>query len=204
MNSIVLNHLGRRFNRDWIFREVNLQFVPDFYAILGHNGSGKSTLLNIISGQLAPSEGDISLKINDNLVSFENYFKHIAWVAPYTELPEELSLKEFFNFHFSIKNGAISDVQEFAEEALLSKELNKAIRFFSSGMKQRLKLLTAFATHSEVLLLDEPLSNLDVTGEIWFFNMLNRYANGKIVLVASNQEREYSMCNHRIDLTAFK
>ncbi len=204
MNKISLENLGRRFNRDWIFRGINYQFTPDCYALLGHNGSGKSTLLHLISGQLTPSEGIVRLEINDHLVSPENVYQHIAWVAPYTELPEELSLREFFDFHFSVKTGLLSDASAFAEQALLPNELNKPIRHFSSGMKQRVKLLTALTTVSEVLMLDEPLSNLDEAGEAWYFQMLHLYSNSRIVLIASNQEREYSICNHRIDITAFK
>lgn len=204
MNSISLNNLGRRFNRDWIFRNVNFRFTTGFYALLGHNGSGKSTLLSLISGQLSPTEGEVTLSINQNSISIENFFQHIAWVAPYTELPEELSLKEFFEFHFSIRAGKIANVNEFAELAMLPNDLDKAIRHFSSGMKQRLKLLTALISNTEVLLLDEPLSNLDDKGEAWYFNMLDRFSHNKIVLIASNQEREYSMCDHKIDITDFK
>ena len=72
MNKISLENLGRRFNRDWIFRGINYQFTPDCYALLGHNGSGKSTLLHLISGQLTPSEGIVRLEINDHPVSPES------------------------------------------------------------------------------------------------------------------------------------
>jgi ABC-type multidrug transport system ATPase subunit len=88
--------------------------------------------------------------------------------------------------------------------AMLADHRFKVIRHFSSGMKQRVKLITALTTQSLLLLLDEPLSNLDETGESWFFRMLNQFGSERIVIVARYQEREYSVCNHRLDITAYK
>lgn len=204
MNSLTAKNLGRRFNQDWIFREFNFEFLPDYYALLGHNGSGKSTLLQLLSGQLTPSEGAVSLKINGIQVQIEDFYRQIAWVAPYTELPEELTLDEFWKFHFGIRKSNIQEISMLAELAMLKQHRGKAIKHFSSGMKQRVKLLTALTTDASVLLLDEPLSNLDEEGEAWYLNKLNQFGANRIVIIASNQEREYRICNHQIDITAFK
>ncbi len=204
MNRLLAENLGRRFNQDWIFKGFHYEFTPDYYALLGHNGSGKSTLLHLLCGQLSPSEGKISLKHQGIEVPVEGFYQHVAWVAPYTELPEELTLDEFWRFHFSIRKGLIHNFETLASMAMLADHRFKAIRHFSSGMKQRVKLITALTTQSLLLLLDEPLSNLDETGESWFFRMLNQFGSERIVIVASNQEREYSVCNHRLDITAYK
>ncbi|OYY04810.1 MAG: ABC transporter ATP-binding protein, partial [Sphingobacteriia bacterium 35-40-5] len=88
--KINLEHIGRRFNREWIFRDVNYVFESgSSYAILGANGAGKSTILQVISGSLTSSEGTISYTREGVLLNPENVFEHLSMAAPYLELIEE-------------------------------------------------------------------------------------------------------------------
>ena len=94
--SLSLINIAKKFNRDWVFRNANYQFeIPGSYVIQGPNGSGKSTLLKILSGFLTPTEGELKLQINSNHIGTENWSNHIAYVAPYYELIEEMYLEEF-------------------------------------------------------------------------------------------------------------
>src|ERR1700756_1951813 len=102
--KILLENIGRRFNRDWIFREVNYTFQSgSIYAVLGPNGSGKSTLLQVLNGSLGPSAGNISYTFNDRPVEVEAVFQHLSLAAPYLELIEDFSLNEMIDFHFKFK-----------------------------------------------------------------------------------------------------
>jgi ABC-type multidrug transport system ATPase subunit len=97
--KIRLSDVGKRFNREWIFRHATVEFTAGTaYAITGANGSGKSTLLQTVCGLLQPSEGTISYSENDQPVAVENAFQHISFCAPYLEVIEEMSLAEFFSF----------------------------------------------------------------------------------------------------------
>ena len=90
--KIELSDIGKRFNRDWIFKNVRAEFVAGkMYALLGHNGSGKSTLLKVISGHLSPSEGKITWADQKN-IDREDIFRHVSLCAPYLDLIEELDL----------------------------------------------------------------------------------------------------------------
>jgi len=144
--KISLENIGRRFNRDWIFRGIDHKFVSgEIYAILGPNGSGKSTLLQVLNGSLAPSAGKISYFCDENPVEIEAVYKHLSLAAPYLELIEEFTLDEMTDFHFkfkSYKDGI--DKNELINLLAMPGSKNKLIKYFSSGMKQRLKLALAF------------------------------------------------------------
>ena len=81
---------------------------------------------------------------------------------------------------------------------------NKQIRNFSSGMKQRLKLALAFCADTPLLMLDEPTSNLDAQGVDWYLSLVEKYAAGRLTIICSNQEHEYSFCQHRLSITDYK
>src|SRR5690606_37770533 len=104
MLKIKLDDIGRRFNRDWIFKHINYEFNQgNSYAILGPNGSGKSTLLQVLAGSLSPSQGKISYFKNDRPIEIESVFRHLALAAPYLELFEEFTLRELITYHFRFK-----------------------------------------------------------------------------------------------------
>src|ERR1700712_2344690 len=102
--KITLNNIGRRFNRDWIFRNIDYTFTSgETYAILGPNGSGKSTLLQVLNGSLVPSAGNISYSLGDQTIEAEAVFKQLSLAAPYLELIEEFTMDEMTDFHFKFK-----------------------------------------------------------------------------------------------------
>ena len=160
---ISLTDAGKRFNREWIFRHVQQDFTDGRkYAITGPNGSGKSTLLQVIAGAITPSEGSISYMTDSGPVAPENQFSKMSFCAPYLELIEEMTATEFLSFHEQFKSFFPGMTQEIIlSETGLSNAANKQIRYYSSGMKQRMKLAQAIFTDTPVLFLDEPCTNLD-------------------------------------------
>ncbi|TAH03936.1 MAG: ATP-binding cassette domain-containing protein [Sphingobacteriales bacterium] len=204
--QISLENLGRRFNREWIFKGVNYQFVNNqAYAILGINGSGKSTLLQVISGALTPSIGNLTYSNNGKIIAPENYYNSISLATPYLELIEEFTLNEVLDFHFKFKI-RIEHLKNSDIISLLGmkQQQHKFIKYFSSGMKQRVKLALAFCAQTPVLLLDEPTSNLDVQGVAWYHTMINQFTANRITLICSNQSNEYSFCNAQLNLADYK
>ena len=177
------------------------------YAITGSNGSGKSTLLRIISGSLPASEGTITYKgKNESVISPDLWPRHIAYAAPYLEVIEEFTLKELLEFHFSFKSTAdgIDSAPALAEKMYLQDSLRKQIKYFSSGMKQRLKLGLAFFTKTDILFLDEPTSNLDFSGIDWYLAQIEEIKKGRLLIICSNQPNEYSFCDYVMDISSYK
>jgi ABC-type multidrug transport system ATPase subunit len=204
--KITLQNIGRRFNRDWIFQGINYTFtLGETYAILGPNGSGKSTLLSVLNGSLSPSAGSINYFWQDKPVEVEQVFKQLSLAAPYLELIEEFTLFEMIDFHFKFK-AYRQGINRDAIISLLNMEesRNKLIKYFSSGMKQRLKLALAFCSDTPMLMLDEPTSNLDIQGVDWYLSLVQQFAANRLTIICSNQDHEYSFCKQRLNISDYK
>lgn len=201
--QISLHNTGKRYNREWIFRKVDYVFEPNLaYAITGPNGSGKSTLLQVIAGALQHNSGSLTYTTEAGN-QIEEPYAHIAFAAPYLDLIEEMTATEFLDFHEKFKPLTHS-IPAILKEVNLENAADKQIRYFSSGMKQRLKLAQAFFTNAPVLLLDEPTSNLDKEGINLYQKLIKGQQGKKLIIISSNDMQEYDFCNEVIDIVAYK
>ena len=190
--QIEAQHLSKRYNREWIFRELSHQFENNSRTgIIGSNGSGKSTLLKILSAAELPSEGKLSYNKNSKALKHENVYKQLSFAAPYMDLPEQLNPVELFHFHSTFKpfQNQLS-LNAFLELVYLVDSKNKAIKYFSSGMKQRLKLGLAICSTSSLLILDEPCSNLDKAGVELYWKLLKEFGKERTILIGSNEQAD--------------
>jgi ABC-type multidrug transport system ATPase subunit len=200
--QISLQQASKRFNKEWIFRNLDYTFeAGQHYALIGNNGSGKSTLLQIIAGYSSLTKGKIDWSENDH----STIFKQLSFAAPYLELIEEFTLEEQINFHFQFKKLLTGTNKETLLETLgLKGAQHKAIKYFSSGMKQRVKLALAVFSDTSLLLLDEPTANLDEQGIAWYRSLISQYGVNRTLVVCSNQQHEYDYCRHHIQLADYK
>ncbi len=203
--NIKLTNLGKRYNRDWIFRNLNFQFdITKHYAITGPNGSGKSTLLQIIAGSVIYNEGEIEYH-HQQKIEPEKIFKKISFTSPSFELVEEMTLVEFFNFHHKMKGWLPeTDSKQIISLLNLENSAHKQLRYFSSGMKQRVKLAQAIFSDVPAVLLDEPTTNLDEEGVKLYKKLVETYCQERLVIVSSNDQNEYSFCEESIDMLRYK
>jgi ABC-type multidrug transport system ATPase subunit len=204
---IILQNTGKKYTSEWIFRNLDYTFSGNHaYAILGRNGSGKSTLLQVISGNLHATEGTIAYMDGQKKIPDQKIFRHLAIVAPYQELIEEFTLDEMVRFHFSFKKLLPGFTLNDATEMLGFRVRNhKVIRQFSSGMKQRVKLLLAFLSDVPLLLLDEPTMNLDHTGMEWYLQLAGNYRKDRLLIICSNQRKqETGFCSDEIRIEEYK
>lgn len=202
-----LNAVAKHFNDHIIFSGINQNIESGKnYVILGGNGSGKSTLLKTIVGGVSVSEGSIEYTFNNKIVDYKDLHKHIAFCSPYMELIEEFSFAELISFQEKFKPFQKDlNAQQILELSGLNRIGDKPIRNFSSGMKQRVKLCLAIFSNVPLLLLDEPTSNLDPKGKAWYKEILNKHAQDKTVIVASNfLEEEFPEQPIFIELSNYK
>lgn len=204
--KILLTDAGKRYNREWIFRKFSHSFeTSNSYAITGANGSGKSTLLQIISGAILLNEGQITIIDKERITDPQKHFQYISFAAPYLDLIEEMTAKEFLHFHHHYKPFQTGlDTDSILDLLGLQKSANKQIRYFSSGMKQRMKLAQSILTDVPFTLLDEPCTNLDKNGIELYHHLINTFAKNKCIIVSSNDENEFGFCKERIDITDYK
>ncbi len=215
MISISLNNIGKKFNREWIFRNLNYHILAnDKLVILGGNGSGKSTLLQIISGFVSPNEGTIeasqpSQTVKQPIINQQSSIlnpQHISFASPYIQLIEDFTLTEIIE-HSSLFKPFINKLSttQIIEMIELSHAKNKFIKQFSSGMKQRLKLGLAILADTPLLLLDEPVSNLDKNAIEWYKNLILNYTTNRTVIVCSNAiTQEHFFCTKQLNVSDFK
>lgn len=204
--TILLSDVGKRYNREWIFRHFNYEFkIGNAYAITGNNGSGKSTLLQVISGAIQHSEGTISYTLANKEIAIENHHQHLTIAAPYLELPDEMTLLEFLQFHQNFKPFLSSvTIDEMIATVGLTGARNKQIRNFSSGMKQRVKLAQAFFSDVPVVLLDEPCTNLDAEGIALYHSLITSYCSNRLLIISSNDEQEIHFCKEKLSVGDWK
>jgi ABC-2 type transport system ATP-binding protein len=227
--KITLTDVGKRFNREWIFRHLHFEFTTgNAYAIVGPNGSGKSTLLKIIAGAMAESEGKIIYGLAETSFQLQEtsspgqitssprapaayrpltagIHEHMSLAAPYLELIEEMTLTEFLEFHHLFKPFiSIINTEQIISEIDLSHAAHKQLRYYSSGMKQRVKLAQAIFSDTPVLLLDEPCTNLDAEGIALYLELIRNYSDNRLVIVSSNDTQEYIFCDQRINILDYK
>jgi len=202
--QIKLTGLSKRYNYEWIFRNLTYEFTPGkAYAVLGHNGSGKSTLLSILSGFQLASEGTVSYSLAGKNVAVEDLYRHLSLAAPYQDLLEELTLEEMIRFHTRFKNFRGITPQQFPDLLQLQAARHKLVRDFSSGMRQRLKLGLAIYSDTPLLLLDEPTTNLDQNGVAWYQEHLHQNRLNRLVIIGSNVPHEYSFCEEKVQINQF-
>jgi len=204
---IQLHNAGKRFNRDWIFRNVNTSFSSgNAYAITGPNGSGKSTLLQVVAAALQTNEGTIEWRVQGgSAIGEEDVHSKIAICAPYLEVIEEMTATEFLKFHASFKPFLPQvSIEEIIDIVGLQRAADKQIRFYSSGMKQRIKLAQAIFADVPILLLDEPCTNLDTYGYELYHQLIENYCRHKLIVVSSNDINEYDFCTEKISILDYK
>ena len=204
--EVSFRNVGKRYRYEWIFRDIDFTFsAGKKYAILGPNGSGKSTLQKILAGHLTPSKGNVDFTLDGKKIDADEVYRHISYSAPYIELIEEFTLAEAINFHQKFKPFLDQLRPDDLIEILdFEKSRKKPIRYFSSGMKQRLKLVLSICSKSSLLLLDEPTTNLDTQGMQWYRGLIEKFAGDRLVVIASNVEVDYDFCEEHLNILDYK
>jgi len=205
--SIQSQNLSKLFGRRLIFKDINFNWSEKgIFGIFGPNGSGKSTLVKIVAGLISASSGTIIHKNSDDEIIPEKLHNHIGFVSPYLVLYEEFSawenLKIFANIRGINLNEAL--VLSYLAKFLLENRKDDLVKTYSSGMKQRLKFIFALMHSPEVLIFDEPTSNLDEEGKKVVYEIVREEGKSKIVIIASNEVKDLELCNEVLLLEKFK
>ena len=188
--KIILNNISKKYNKKYVFKNFSYQFDNKYYSITGSNGSGKTTLLKIILGYITPQNGSVTYYRNNSKIEDDN-FGFFSFASPYQEIIEEFTLNEIINFHFKF----LSPINKMKENEIINllemeEYSNIKISNFSTGMKQKVKLGLALFSECEFTLLDEPCSNLDDNGIIWYHKNVEESLKFKKIIVASNNKNE--------------
>ena len=203
--------LAKYYSHRLIFGGLNFSVSSgSSLGILGRNGSGKSTLIKIIAGLISPSNGDFTFSIDGKEIKREEYYKHIGFMSPYLNLYDELSGFENLEFFMNLKQRDLAKndkdvkINALLEDTGLFKARNELYKNYSSGMKQRLKLAFALLNEPELLLLDEPCSNLDKDGIEVVYKYAEKQKQNKMLIIATNEQSDLKLCDTYINIEQFK
>jgi len=207
MVRIEARDLQKQFNDRLIFSQINFSLQSgESLAITGPNGSGKTTLVRIISGLISPTSGQITYHINGKMYAPHEVYGLIGLVGPYLQLYLNLTAWENLEFFSRIRGLSVNKPKLkrlMAHFGLAGRELD-LLKTFSSGMLQRMKYVVALIHQPEVLLVDEPTSNLDEEGSETVYRLLEEQQKEKILVVATNEPEEIRFGRKRVDVTGQK
>lgn len=198
MLSITCTDIAKRYIKEILFKDFNYTFTANNkYVLLGANSSGKSTLLKIIGGAIAPTKGEVTF--SETTPSNELF----SFCSPEMHLLDDFTVRELFELHFQFKKEKLSLDDQWSRSGL-HPFLNKKFIELSSGLKNKVKLSLALYTDTPALLLDEPCTNFDTENATWYTNTINELCQEQLIIVASNQEIEYTFCTEQIHLQQYK
>jgi ABC-type multidrug transport system ATPase subunit len=184
---IVLDNLVKFFGRFAAIRGISASFAPGrLYVVLGDNGAGKSTLLRMVAGLMEPSQGCLTLLGTKN---HREVAHRVGYMGHAPLLYDELSGMENLRY-FGRLYGLDDDVlcRKAMEMVGLDPELSRRIGQYSQGMRQRLSLARAVLHDPELILLDEPFSNVDVHSAREMAAVQGRVRDkGKTIFVVTHQ-----------------
>lgn len=206
MVNITVNNLGKKYANEWIFKDLSVDLIPgNRYAVKGPNGSGKSTLLKVLSGYLTPSMGEIIYTSGDKVIHRDDIYRNIAFAAPYLDLIDAFTVREMILFQSDLGKFPNSVSADFLLDYLyLRKASNTQLWELSSGMIQRLRLGLAICSTSDILILDEPGTNLDEKALNWYYDAIQKYAKDRLVIVASNDESDFVQPDEILNVMEYK
>jgi heme exporter protein A len=201
---IEFSDVAKRFDERVVFRSVSGEAAPgEVLAVTGPNGSGKSTLLAILCGLLRPTRGEVRYLAGDGRLDRADWKRHLGAVAPAMSLYEELDAMENLRFFAKVRGLTTPDdlCREWLDRVGLDPHRRTVVGGYSTGMRQRLKIAQAMLHDPEVLLLDEPGSNLDPVGRDWLEEFVGAAVQTKkTVILATNDTREMAWGTRHVAL----
>lgn len=162
--------------------------VEGYTAVVGGNGSGKSSTLAMLAGQLAPDAGTLTMDVDGETVSDTMWARRVALAAPWCTPPQHFTLEQVLQFHGTFRKSRTGQLGWGAllDASGLKVADNIPMNRWSSGQRQRLNLALAMGTVADVVLLDEPASNLDAQGIAWLHRVMADIQGSSTVVVATN------------------
>lgn len=209
MNKYTLKaeNVTQIFGRRLIFENVDFKLESgNIYGLAGHNGSGKSTLSKIIAGIITPTKGKILHSLNDNVIIGEKLHNHMGYIAPYLVLYDEFTAEENFKHFAKIRGVEYNEekVKHLLDEFNIYDRRKDLLKEYSSGMQQRVKFIFALQHSPQLLLLDEPTSNLDNVGKEKVYEIIKNENSKCLTIIASNEDSDLALCSEIIEIENYK
>jgi len=188
--EFTIENLKKSFEKKEVLKDINFTFKPGhIYALLGRNGAGKTTLFNCINGDIAADSGSWYLT-DDTGIRRAPVPEEIGYVLSEPCVPEFLTGYEFIKFYIDINKKYIRDlkpVEEYLRMVAISEDdSHRIMKEYSHGMKNKMQMLVNFISEPPVLLLDEPLTSLDVVVAEEMKDILRNMKGDSIIILSTH------------------
>ena len=185
----VIDHLSKHFEKKEVLREITFTFEEGkIYGLLGRNGAGKTTLFNCLNRDIRADGGTFFL--DENSTPREISAEDIGYVLSTPTVPEFLTGREFLKFFLDINASSIKNLRSLDEYfdmmSIAPEDRDKLLKDYSHGMKNKMQMLINIIAQPKVLLLDEPLTSLDVVVAEEMKQLLRSQKDGKITIFSTH------------------
>ena len=185
----VIDHLSKHFEKKEVLKEITFTFEEGkIYGLLGRNGAGKTTIFNCLNRDIRADGGTFFL--DENGTPREISAEDIGYVLSTPTVPEFLTGREFLKFFLDINASSIKNLRSLDEYfdmmSIAPEDRDKLLKDYSHGMKNKMQMLINIIAQPKVLLLDEPLTSLDVVVAEEMKQLLRSQKDGKITIFSTH------------------
>ncbi|MDO5615455.1 MAG: ATP-binding cassette domain-containing protein [Cruoricaptor ignavus] len=194
--TLDLLNISYKTNGKAILEDINLSFGTGIHALLGLNGAGKTSLFNIIATLQKPTSGEMLYKDSSIIKNPKSLRKDLGYMSQNVGLIQDFSIEQNL-YYFGLMKGCLpkdlkQKIPNLLETLNLQREKGRKVFNLSGGMKQRIGIALALLNNPEVLLLDEPINNLDDFEREKFYHFLQEIAQNSIVIISTHLVNEIS------------
>ena len=187
--NLIIEHPSKAFEQKEVLRNINFTFQNGkIYGLLGRNGAGKTTLFNCLNRDLKADGGAFFLE--EGGVRREVTAEDIGYVLSTPTVPEFLTGREFLKFFLDINEACIQNPKSldeyFDRMSIAPEDRDKLLKDYSHGMKNKMQMLINIIVQPKILLLDEPLTSLDVVVAEEMKGLLRSLKEGKITIFSTH------------------
>lgn len=187
--NFIISHLSKHFEKKEVLRDIDFCFEEGkIYGLLGRNGAGKTTLFNCLNRDLIADGG--SFYLEEDGVHKQVKAEDIGYVLSTPTVPEFLTGREFLKFFMDINEASIQDPKPldvyFDSMSIEPEDRDKLLKDYSHGMKNKMQMLINIIAQPKILLLDEPLTSLDVVVAEEMKQLLRSLKDGRITIFSTH------------------
>lgn len=188
--KVTFKEISKQYKGKYALKNFTSELENGIYGLLGANGAGKTTLINIFVGILKSDKGQVLMNDVDVRNLGIDFLSHIGYLPQYPQFYKNFEVMDFLRYMCVLKDIPKEQAEKRAKELLdivnLSDAFNKKIGALSGGMRQRVGIAQAMLNDPDILILDEPTAGLDPQERIRFRNLITKFSENRIVLLATH------------------
>lgn len=203
--KFVIEHLEKHFDKKVVLKDINFTFEEGkIYGLLGRNGAGKTTLFNCINRDIKADGGTFFMEEDGTRKEIEP--EDIGYVLSTPTVPEFLTGREFLKFFLDINSDSVRNAKGIDEYfdymSIEPEDRDKLMKDYSHGMKNKMQMLINIIAQPKILLLDEPLTSLDVVVAEEMKQLLRKLKEGHILIFSTHiMELALDLCDEIVVLS---